>query len=324
MHATRRQLHRLLLTALAIVLPLVLAPAAQAATLGCSDDARGTTDLSTWVPEMLEATNAHRATLGLVPLQLDPTLGRASAWKARDLAVRGYFAHDDPAGSDGEPGRTPWQRLVECGFTSGGARAENIAAGQQSGASFVQAWIESPGHRANIENASMRYVGFGVARLDTSAYRTYAVQMFSSLPGPAAEDGIRVPLGGGTDSGGEAAASRIVAGATLSTHRCRSRLAVRGTCHVLTVHGRLLASDPAALAGRTVVGARRLATGRWTRLAAARTSAAGTFTIRRVVRPPARGTRTWLLRNARIVRVTTTATSAGTAAASIVAARPPR
>lgn len=162
---------------------LVGAPGAEAATLGCADDARGTTDLSSWEPAMLAATNAHRANLGLEALQLDATLQRASVWKARDLAARNYFAHDDPALGDA-PARSPWDRLTACGWTSGGSRAENIAAGQTSGAAFVEAWINSPGHRANIENAALRYVGFGIASASSSRYGAYAVQMFASVPGP--------------------------------------------------------------------------------------------------------------------------------------------
>lgn len=331
MGTNRRHALRLLLAACSCLALLVGAPAASAATLGCSDDARGTTDLSTWFPEMLEATNAHRATIGLPALQLDASLSKASTWKARDLAVRGYFTHDDPAGSNGEPARTPWQRLVECGFTAGGARAENIAAGQTSGAAFVQAWINSPGHRANIEDASMRYVGFGVAQLDTSTYRTYAVQMFSSEPGPAVREPVRVPQEGGrdgstgadpsTEPGAALPAARIIAGATVSKHRCRGRWAVAGTCYVLTVHGRLFASDLSVVASRPLVATRRLASGRSIGLGSARTSAAGTFTVRRYLRPPARGTRAWLLRNAGVVRLQAPATSLGAAAAATLHSR---
>lgn len=309
------------------------APAAQAATLGCADDARGTTDLSAWIPAMLDATNAHRATLGLAPLQLDATLAKASTWKARDLAARNYFAHDDPAAADGSPARSPWERLTACGYAAGGSRAENIAAGQDSGTAFVDAWIASPGHRANIENAALRYVGFGVASLASSTYDTYAVQMFSSEPGPAATgpapttgtpttgtpagEPDRDVLEGGTDT----AAVTITGSAAVTRSRCRGRLAVRGWCYQATVRGRLWCSDAAASAGRGVVVSRRTAAGRFVRIGVAASRADGTFVVRQALRPPVTGTRRWLLRNAGTIRVQVAASSTHPASAATIGAR---
>jgi len=171
---------------LASVVVLALPGAASAATQGCADDASGVTDLTaTWEADLLAATNAHRTGMGLTALQLDATLTKASVWKARDMARRNYFAHDDEDNGDA-PARSPWDRLAACGWTSGGSRAENIAAGYGSAAQTVAAWIASPGHRANIENGSLRYVGFGVASSVSSTYGEYQVQMFSSVAGPLA------------------------------------------------------------------------------------------------------------------------------------------
>src|SRR5690606_32920267 len=91
---------RLALVAITLVTASLLSPAvAGAATtsLGCGDNSSGTQDLSSWLPEMLAATNAHRASKGLVALQLDPVLTRASVWKSRDMGLRNYFDHDDLA-----------------------------------------------------------------------------------------------------------------------------------------------------------------------------------------------------------------------------------
>lgn len=280
------------------------APSAAAATLGCADDASRVTDLSSWAPEMLAATNQHRASLGLAALQLDPTLARASTWKARDMARRDYFAHDDPAGADGSPARTPWERLTACGFPSDGSKAENIAAGRQSGAAFVQAWIDSPGHRANIENATLRFVGFGVASSTTSRYGTYAVQMFSSIPGSTAAEPTRtVQEGGGSTTDAAPAPLAMAASARVTRFRCRSSLAVGGYCHRLRTRGTLSSADAGAAAGRRIVVTRRTASGRYLLVARTTTRADGSFVAHRIVRPPAAGTRAWVLRNARVVRV---------------------
>lgn len=185
MHLHRLRHARFVAIAASLAALLLLPSGAAAASQDCADDATGVTDLTAaWQADLLSATNAHRSTLGLVALQLDPTLTRASSWKARDMARRNYFSHEDPANGSA-PARTPWERLDACGWTTGGGRAENIAAGYSTAAATVQGWIGSPGHRANIEDASMRYVGFGVASSSTSSYGRYQVQMFASVAGPA-------------------------------------------------------------------------------------------------------------------------------------------
>jgi uncharacterized protein YkwD len=300
---------------------LLAAPApAQAADLGCADNSANTTDLSAWIPAMLAATNAHRATVGAPALQLDPTLAKAATWKSRDMARRNYFAHDDQAGANGEPARSPWDRLTSCGWTSGGSRAENIAAGQQSGAAFIQAWINSPGHRANIENATYRYVGFGVASSTTSTYGTYATQMFASVAGPVAATPPTDPApttpttpttptddtsGGGDDDRTplELVDLTVKAGASITRVRCRSALAVRGWCWYLTVRGTLASTSADAIAARPVVITRSLANGRLAAVGTRTSTATGGFTVRRALRPSANGTLTWLRRNARYVSI---------------------
>lgn len=179
-HTTgRRHTRRVVLLVAALLGVLLLPASASAAGLGCADDASGTEDRSSFNADILAATNAHRAGLGLPALQLDPLLSKASLWKARDLGRRNYFSHDDPISGGGA--RTPWQRLIDCGYdVPNSSRAENIAAGQSSGAAFTQAWINSPGHRANIENAAFLYIGIGTANVPGSTYGNYSVQMFSS------------------------------------------------------------------------------------------------------------------------------------------------
>ena len=174
----------LLLTCALALVAMAPASASAASSLGCADTSVGTEDRD-WTADILADTNAHRTAMGLPALALDPSLTKAATWKARDLARRNYFAHDDqpPAGS-GEAARSPWDRLIDCGYDQPySTRAENIAAGQQSGSAFVTAWLNSAGHRANIENASMRYIGIATAYSAGSTYKTYSVQIFSSEAG---------------------------------------------------------------------------------------------------------------------------------------------
>jgi uncharacterized protein YkwD len=335
LHLNRHARIATLCVAVFVILASFGASSASAATLGCADDTTGVTDLTaSWQADLLAATNAHRTGMGLTALQLDATLTRASVWKARDMARRNYFAHDDPAAGDA-PARSPWTRLEACGWTTGGSRAENIAAGYATAAATVAGWIASPGHRANIENGALRYVGFGVASSPTSSYTRYQVQMFSSVAGPvgtepmdpAPPEPTRDPLelidGGGDDGSGDAAtderAASTLSAATASTvtrTRCRSRLAVAGWCYALVVRGQVQLTDGTPSPDRTVTAARRSAGGTLVRLGSRRTSATGDFTFRVALRPPARGTTTWLQRNATRVRIDV----AGTTDAAPVAA----
>lgn len=111
-------------------------------------------------PAILSLVNAHRSSLGLSQLRTSPTLTNAALWKARHMAKYGYFGHDDPAPP---VARTAFQRIAACGYP-GVEAGENIAAGYRSPASVMQAWLLSPGHRANLEAPAWKVLGVGVAQ----------------------------------------------------------------------------------------------------------------------------------------------------------------
>ncbi len=71
------------------------------------------------------------------------------------MAARGYFAHDSLDGRDFA------DRLRAAGYEDPGA--ENIAMGQDTADEVVAAWLDSPGHRENIEDCSLRTIGVGHA-----------------------------------------------------------------------------------------------------------------------------------------------------------------
>jgi uncharacterized protein YkwD len=125
-------------------------------------------------PAVLTLVNQHRATLGLAALRSSPTLTAAAVWKARHMAKYGYFGHDDPAPP---VARSAFARISACGY-HGQQAGENIAAGFRTPASVMQAWLASPGHRANIEGAAWRALGIGVAQSGTGT--VFWVQDFGS------------------------------------------------------------------------------------------------------------------------------------------------
>ena len=123
---------------------------------------------------VVQLVNQRRASLGLTQLVVTTPLANSSVWKARHMAAYLYMAHDDPAPP---VARTTGQRLEACGYTGAGW-GENIAAGQTTPETVVQAWLNSPGHRANIENASFRAIGVGAAA--SSGGRLYWAQAFGT------------------------------------------------------------------------------------------------------------------------------------------------
>jgi uncharacterized protein YkwD len=105
---------------------------------------------------VVQLVNAYRAKSHCGALRIDARLVRAARGHSQDMAARRYFAHNTPQGV------TPWTRIAQQGYPRT-AEAENIAAGQSSASAVVTAWMNSPGHRANILNCSMRAVGVGLA-----------------------------------------------------------------------------------------------------------------------------------------------------------------
>ena len=125
----------------------------------CNPDGAWPANRQDYADQVVALVNQHRASLGLVPLKVSPTLTGAAVWKARHMAYYRYMAHDDPAPP---VARTWFQRVQACGYAGTGA-GENIAYGYSTPAAVMNGWLNSAGHRANIENPSYRVIGVGVA-----------------------------------------------------------------------------------------------------------------------------------------------------------------
>ncbi len=127
-------------------------------------------DLSSSV---IDLVNQHRATLGLVQLVVTAPVTDAAVWKARHMARYLYMAHGDPRP---RTARTTAQRMEACGVMPGWS--ENIAYGYTTASAVMQAWLNSPGHRANIERSTNRAIGVSAAT--GSNGRIYWAQVFST------------------------------------------------------------------------------------------------------------------------------------------------
>jgi uncharacterized protein YkwD len=171
-----------LLGALLVVAPTGVpgAPQTAAAVVGdCSPGSDWGTPRQDYAARVVDLVNQHRATKGLSQLIVSTSLTNSSIWKSRHMARYVYMAHDDPAPPIA---RTTGQRLAACGYpstTSGWG--ENIAYGYTTPEAVMQGWLNSPGHRANIENPSFRSIGVGAA--SSSSGRIYWAQAFGTQTG---------------------------------------------------------------------------------------------------------------------------------------------
>lgn len=120
-------------------------------------DAMTGLDFSPDAEVVSELSNEHREVVANAEdLSLDGTLSEIARNFAQDMKDRGYFSHRSPEGE------TMTSRLREGGAVYRAA-GENIARGQKSPEVVMRAWMNSPGHRANIMNARYRRIGVGRA-----------------------------------------------------------------------------------------------------------------------------------------------------------------
>lgn len=107
------------------------------------------------VSDFVAGMNAHRAAVGCPELSWNEEVAGVALAHSRDMVERDYFAHTSPDGD------SPFDRLTAAGVAYSSA-AENIAYGFPTGSAVLAAWLDSPGHRANIENCTLSEHGVGL------------------------------------------------------------------------------------------------------------------------------------------------------------------
>ena len=110
--------------------------------------------ISSYETEVIRLVNEIRQKNGLTPLIQDWQLSRVARYKSQDMRDLGYFSHISPIYG------SPFNMMKSFGISYKTA-GENIAKGYSSPKAVVDAWINSPGHRANILNSSYTHIGVG-------------------------------------------------------------------------------------------------------------------------------------------------------------------
>jgi hypothetical protein len=119
---------------------------------------------------LFSAANAERTQRGQKPLRWNASLYRAAQGHCQEMASRASISHQYPGEAElAERGRRAGVRFS--------AIAENVAEAPTA-VRIHDAWMNSPGHRANLLDAKMDSVGISVLRRDG---QLYAVEDFGRI-----------------------------------------------------------------------------------------------------------------------------------------------
>jgi uncharacterized protein YkwD len=113
-----------------------------------------------------DVINAYRATKGLKPLKLNPSLTDAAKAHSRDLAKWDRISH---YGSDGS---NPWDRVKRTGYNAKVA-AENVGTGQASFDEVMKGWQDSAGHNKNLLLSDATEMGLALVQDPKTEFKTF-------------------------------------------------------------------------------------------------------------------------------------------------------
>ena len=124
------------------------------------------------VSNIINLTNQSRASYSLAALTENNLLDQAAQAKADDMLAKGYFAHTTPSG------QTPWDFITKAGYNYLMA-GENLAVNFTQAEDVETAWMNSPGHKANILNKNFEQIGIGISQGAFEGHNAiFVVQMF--------------------------------------------------------------------------------------------------------------------------------------------------
>ncbi|HBA96868.1 MAG TPA: hypothetical protein DCZ23_02045, partial [Lachnospiraceae bacterium] len=133
----------------------------------------GTQELENLSLEVWDLTNSIRARNGIATLEWSDTAAGTAKAHSADMAAKNYFDHTNLEGL------SPFDRMENAGIKYYTA-AENIIAGQSTSIGAANGWFNSAGHRKNMLEDSLTYLGVGFAYNTDSIYRYYGTQNFYS------------------------------------------------------------------------------------------------------------------------------------------------
>ena len=117
--------------------------------------------------ELESLVNTHRAALGLDAVTVLPELRGMAREHSTNMGSHdpAFFDHKTPEGDLPEVRAARWIDFAAIG--------ENIAAGQSAAEGVFRSWLDSPSHRANLEDPRWTHMGAGHAVVPNSPYVAY-------------------------------------------------------------------------------------------------------------------------------------------------------
>ncbi len=109
------------------------------------------------VASLLQSTNSFRSADNVQTLVENTSLDSAAQNKAQDMVAGNYWAHVSPTG------KSPLSFIASSGYLYQ-LTGENLAYGFSDYKQVLNAWMNSPEHRANMLNSSYSNIGFGIAQ----------------------------------------------------------------------------------------------------------------------------------------------------------------
>jgi uncharacterized protein YkwD len=163
-----------------------------AAARATAEAAQSPFDPSLAARKTLDGVNVARAQHGMALLRYDAVLTRIASDRSADMITRDYFSHYDP-----QTGQEPLLRYLQAYNFPYQYAGENIAeikngagfvppwltvaarySATELADEFVQDWLNSPEHRANIYNTHYRRTGVALS-VTRDGRRIVATQVFS-------------------------------------------------------------------------------------------------------------------------------------------------
>ena len=126
--------------------------------------------------QLFDRVNQVRAEHALIPLRGSSELAAVALAHAKDMARRGYLAHESPEGQN------PLNRVTAAGVTGFRLLAENIGSSTVGGdrvEAIVNGWMNSHDHRENVLNPAFNTAG--VAVVDAPDGRTIVVELYATF-----------------------------------------------------------------------------------------------------------------------------------------------
>jgi uncharacterized protein YkwD len=137
-------------------LPATSAEAAPRAAAATAGSAHATITTAQFKSRLLALVNARRKKVGCGALRTNTALASAAAAHTTRMATSRNLSHQLP----GELGLAA--RIVKAGYKKWSGLAENVAWGATTPDRVFTLWLNSAGHRANMQHCGYHDAGFGV------------------------------------------------------------------------------------------------------------------------------------------------------------------